>query len=431
MALLRGLRRAIRTDMKKTYYILFLLLSTAVLSWVLPWLYSLCFSERDREPFVSYSPINDCFIVTDFTNDSKAGEPDIFEVDPVTQTPGRHYTMDERDSLLPEIFVGQLSSKGQMPDSIKGVEVTMRDIRMNSWIFSSSPKDLNRSVPTVYPLMESMPARFKFEDPEVVLTMPGHVEIINIESNSLDETKTGRFAKMFADKGFSFPAKEANGNITTRKSYDNGYLIIDGDNKLYHLKMQANRPSMARIPLNDTIVPRHVFVMENADRLLYGLFTDENDNLYAINHDETYSIAKLNGVKFNPEKDRIMIMKNLFSWCVKVKSGNETKWVALDPDDYSVLAVYDFSNPTSLSKESRKWIFPFTISFTDVDDKYVYPRVGDWSWKAVWLNIVLTLIVLFAARGRNIRCTIGKAALTLVCGLFAFIPVMLMKRVAN
>lgn len=417
--------------MKKTHYILFFLLSTAVLSWILPRLYSLCFSERDREPFVCYSPIDDCFIVTDFTAGSKFDEPDIFEVDPVTQKPGRHYTMDQRDSLLPEIFVGQLSAKGMLPDSIKGVEITMRDIRMNSWIFTSSPKDLNRSVPTVYPLMESMPARFKFEDPEVVLTMPGRVEIIDIESNSIDETKTRRFDKMFADKGFTFPAKEATGNITTRKAYDNGYLIIDNANKLYHLKMQANRPSMARIRLSDTIVPRHVFVMENADRKLYGLISDEAHDLYTINHDDDYSVAKLSGIKFNPEKDRMTIIKNLFSWCVKIKSGNESTWIALDPDDYSVLAIYDFTNPTSTSRIVEKWIFPFTTSFTKADDKYVYPRIGELSWHAIFLNIVLAVIVMFGAKGPNVRCTVGKVIITLICGLFAFIPLMLMKRVSR
>ncbi len=417
--------------MKKTYYTLFLLLATAVMSWVLPWLYGLCFTERDREPFVSYSPIIDRFVVTDFNAESKTDEPEIYEVDPITQQPGRHFTMDERDSLLPEIFVGQLSAKGQLPDSIKGVEITMRDIRMNSWIFSSAPKDINRSVPTVYPLMESMPARFKFEDPEVVLTMAGAVEIIDIASNSLDETRTARFAKMFADKRFSFPAKEANANVTTRKSYDNGYLIIDADNKLYHLKMQAGRPSMARIPLDDTIAAEHVFVLENGDRLLYGLLTDAANNMYAINHDDGYSIVKLNGVRFDPEKDRIMIMKNLFSWCVKVRSGDRSKWIALAPDDYSVLAVYDFTNQTSLSRKAEKWIFPFTTRFTDPDDKYVYPRVGDWSWKALWLNVVLVIIVLIVARGKHAAGTAGRAALTLICGLFAFVPLMLMRRLSS
>ena len=417
--------------MKKTHYILFFLLSTAILSWVLPWLYSLCFSQRDREPFVSYSPLVDRFIVTDFNAVSDNDEPVIFEVDPVTQAPGRHFTMDQRDSLLPEIFVSQLSAKGMMPDSIKGIEVTMRDIRLNSWVFNSSPKDLVRSVPTVYPLMESMPARFKFEDPDVVLTMPGRVEIIDIESNSIDETKTRRFAKMFADKGFSFPAVEAIANITTRKAYDNGYLIIDNDRNLYHLKMQASRPSMARIPLSDTIVPRHVFVMENADRQLYGLVSDEGHDLYTVNHDDTYSMARLNGIKFNPETDRLTIIKNLFSWCVKVKYADRSRWIALDPEDYSVMAVYDFVTPSTLSREVEKWIFPFTTTFTSADDKYVYPRIDHLSWRAVFLNVVLAIIVMIAARGKNSRCTAGKVIITLVCGLFAFIPLMLMKRVAR
>lgn len=411
--------------MKKAHYILFFLLSTAILSWVLPWIYSLCFSARDREPFVSYSPINDRFIVTDFTC-VKSDEPDIFEVDPVTGKPGRHYTMDERDSLLPEIFVGQLSAKGALPDSIKGIEITMRDIRMNSWIFTSSPKDLKRSVPTVYPLMESMPVRFKFEDPEVVMTLDREIEITDIESNDIDELKTRRFAKMFADKGFAFPAKEAAGNVTTRKAYDNGYLIIDSDNKLYHLKMQANRPSMARIALSDTIVPHHVFVMENADRKHYGLLSDQANDLYTVNHDDTYSISKLSGIKFNPEKDRLTIIKNLFSWCVKVTSGNKSTWVALDPDDYSVLAVYSYTNPTAISTITEGWIFPFRTSFTATGDKYVYPRIGDLSWHAIFLNLALALIILLAAKGSGVRCTAAKVAVTLICGLFAFIPLMLL-----
>lgn len=417
--------------MKKTHYILFFLLSTAVLSWVLPWLYALCFAERDREPFVSYSPLTDCFIVTDFNTGSKLDEPDIFEVDPVTQAPGHHYTMDQRDSLLPEIFVSQLSAKGVMPDSIKGVEISMRDIRMNSWIFNSSAKDINRPLPTVYPLMESMPARFKFEDPEVVLTMRGCVEIIDIESNSIDKAKTRRFAKMFADKGFSLPAIEATGNVTTRKAYDNGYLIIDNDHKLYHLKMQASRPSMAHITLSDTIIPRHVFVMENTDRMLYGLISDDANDLYTVNHDESYSVSKLSGIKFNPETDRLTIIKNLFSWCVKVKSGDRSRWTALDPNDYSVLAVYDFTSPATLSRKVEKWIFPFTTSFTSADDKYVYPRISQLSWRAIILNLVLAIIVMFAAKGKNHRCTAGKVFITLVCGLFAFIPLMLIKRVSR
>ncbi len=413
--------------MKKIYYLVFTALSIAVLSWVLPWLYNLCFPERQRDPFVSYSPINDKFIVSMYTDDNKS-ERDIFEVDAFTSEVGKHYTWEQRDSLLPEVFIGQLSAKGQMPDSIKGVEITMQVVRRNSWIFSSSPRDLNRSVPTVYPLMESLPVRFKFEDPEVVMTLGDGLKIINIEANDIDETKTKRFGKMFADKGFTFPAKEAVANVTTRKGYDNGYLIIDGADNIYHLKMQANRPSMAKIELADSITPSHVFVMENADRQLYGIFTDTNNNVYAIAHDDDYTISKLPGIKFNPETDRLAIVKSLFSWNVKLNKGDDVKWVALNSDDYSVLGEYNFHHDTPVSRIVEGWIFPFTTYFTTSSDLKVYPRVGNFSWNAYILNIVLAILVFFVAKGNNIKCTIGKSIVTLIFGIFAFIPMIVLKR---
>lgn len=416
--------------MKRFYYIVFFFVSAAVMSWVLPWIFSLCFAEHNREPFVAYSPLTDSFVITDFISDKKGIDPDIYILDPATRQPSKHYTMDQRDSLLPEIFVGQLSSKGMLPDSIKGVEIDMRKIRMNSWIFTSSPKDLNRSVPTVYPVMESMPLRFKFEDPEVVMTLGSDgVSIVDIETNSLDEQKTGRFAKMFAAKGFSFPAKEAVANISTRKGYDNGYLIIDSDDRLYHLKMQAGRPSMAKIALDDSIVPVHVFVMENADRELYGLVSDKKGHLYAVSHDDAYTVRKLGGVNFDPEKEKLTVMKNLFSWCIKINSDNGTRWIALDPQSYSVIDEYAYQPQQTLGSKIKKWIFPFVTTFTSESDRYVLPRVGEFSWQALFLNIALAIIVAIAAKGADVRSTVGKSFVTLLLGIYSFIPLMLLKRV--
>ena len=416
--------------MKRLHYIIFFILSAAVLSWVLPWIFSLCFTERNREPFVAYSPLTDSFVVTEFAADGKGEATDIYTIDPLTHTPLNHFTMDQRDSLLPEIFVGQLSAKGQLPDSIKGVEINMREIRMNSWIFTSSPKDFNRAVPRVFPLMESMPARFKFEDPSVVMTLNDDgLQITDIETNRNDAQKTARFAKMFADKGFAFPAIEAAANITSRKGYDNGYLIIDADRKLYHLKMQAGRPSMARIELPDSIVPTHAYVFENADRQLYGLLSAKDGNMYAVNHDDTYSISKLSGISFDPTSEKMTIMKNLFSWCVKINSDDRTEWVALDPTTLSVMATYTYSYVSSLNRTVRQWIFPFVTTFTSTADRFVYPRIGDVSPRALVLNALLALIVIFAAKGPDRRCTAGKFVVTLLLGLFAFIPLMLIKQV--
>lgn len=412
--------------MKRFYYILVTLLATAVLSWVLPWLLSLCFPQNIADPFVSWSPINDRFIVS-IPSENGHEDPEIFDYDPATDTSSGHYTRDQRDSLLPEMYVNQLASKGLMPDSLKGIEMSMQNIRRNRWVFASFPRDINRSVPTIYPLMESMPARFELEDPKVALTMHDGVEIIDMETNSTDDVKTRRFAKMFAEKGFRFPAKEAMANITTRKAYDNGYLIIDADNNLYHLKMQVGRPSMARIELPEGAKPVHVFVTENADRMLYGLVSCEDGSLYGLERD-TYRMIKLPGVNFDPEHQRLTIIKSLFSWTIKNCRDKEIVWTALDAQNGNkLLGEYRYTYPTGARDKIEKWIFPFTTSFTSDTDLYVYPRVGNFSWHAIFLNALLAAIVAFRLRKRKTGCLVANVVLTLLFGIFIFVPILVIR----
>ena len=82
--------------MKRFYYILVTLLATAVLSWVLSWLLSLCFPQNISDPFVSWSPINDRFIVS-IPSENGHEDPEIFDYDPATATSSEHYTRDQRD----------------------------------------------------------------------------------------------------------------------------------------------------------------------------------------------------------------------------------------------------------------------------------------------------------------------------------------------
>lgn len=412
--------------MKRIYYIVVTTLSITVLSWVLPWLLSMCFPQNMSDPFVSWSPVNDRFIVSMPAGDEQ-DEPEIFDFDPATGTTTSHYNREQRDSLLPELYVNQLASKGILPDSIKGIEMSMQNVRRNRWVFTSSPRNFNRSVPTVYPLMESMPARFDLENPTVVLTMPGHVEIIDMENNSIDPTKTRRFAKMFADRGFKFPAIEANANITTRKAYDNGYLIIDANHNLYHLKMQVGRPSMARIKIPDGIVPQHVFVSEFPDRLLYGFVACEDGSLYVIERDN-YNMVKLPNVTFFPEKQRATIVKSLFSWVIKVSDDTDVYWTALDSqNNYNLLGQYHYSYPTGRLDTIKKWIFPFTVSFTSDTDLHVYPRISHVSCHAIFLNILLAAFVIYHLRHHTAGCRIANFVLTLIFGIFAFLPILFIK----
>lgn len=416
--------------MKRIYYILLTLLSIAVLSWVLPWLVTLCFPYSASEPFVGYSPINDRIVVSvhDETDIPNGMTTPYFDIDPSTGLPGNSYTEEQRDSLLPEIFANQLLAKSLMPDSVKGEEMTAPNIRRNRWMFTSLPRNINRDIATVYPLMESMPRRFDLENPSVAMILPGHVEIIDIETNSIDDVKTRRFAKMFADRGFTFPVIEATANVTTRKAYDNGYLLIDANHDLYHLKMQASRPSMARIEHPADVTPSHVFVMENGDRAHYGIVTTLEGRTFAIARDDRYSLIELPGVIFNPEKERMSILKGLFAWTIKITDSDKARYIVISNKKYDKLLEYTHTyRPDPLDNITR-WIFPFRMTFLSGNDMEVYPRLGDISWRAIFLNIILTLALATVIKKRRQQCMWPKLLITIIFGIFAFIPLVLIKR---
>ena len=191
--------------------------------------------------------------------------------------------------------------------------------------------------------------------------------------------------------------------------------------------MQVGRPSMARVDLPEGVVPTHVYVTENADRLYYGLVATADSSLYALECG-TYRMLKLPEVKVNPETQRIMIVKSLFSWVVKIADDKEITWIALDSQNgCNFLGKYHYTYPTSNLDKVEKWIFPFTISFTSDYDQHVYPRISNFSWHAIFLNILLAIAVAVILRRRTPGCRIANVVVTLIFGIFAFIPILLIK----
>lgn len=413
--------------MKKAYNILLVILSIVVLAWFLPWLYSIVFPVGSSDPFIAYSPIADKMIVSEMGNEKN---PVIYALDAEGKPESARFTKEQRDSLLPQIYFTQLMSREAMPDSINGYEMSVAALKHNQWVFSGSPRDINKVMPEVYLMMESMPARVDLEDPkEVFRFRDGQVEFINIESNAIEEGRTKRFTDIFNERGFAQPMRAWSANITSRKAYDEGYLMVDNNGDVYHTKMQAGRPYMVKVGKPDSIKAAHVFIMENIDNRQLGFVTDENNNLYVLER-AGYRLLPLAVGKFNPETDRISIVKNLFNWMVKVTDENGVRWTALDSEDYAPLASYSKTYEESASQMVASYIFPFELSFTSVSDCYAFPRIECVSWHAVFLNIVLVLILLVVYRRRHnvtARELATASIVTVVFGIFSFIPFVLIK----
>lgn len=73
------------------------------------------------------------------------------------------------------------------------------------------------------------------------------------------------------------------------------------------------------------------------------------------------------------------------------------------------------------------YIFPFTLTFTSNLDYKVYPRLTHFSWHSLFLNLLLTIVVMFAFPGKTRRSTAGKTVATLLLGVYIFIPFIVIK----
>lgn len=414
--------------MKSFSKIVLYIVAISVLSWFLPWIYALMFPTPSGEPFCSFSPVNDKWIISQASPGEK---PTIMilenEADGPTAT---IITRDQRDSLVPQLFYKELLAHDRLPDTLRGKAVSAHELRSHELMFTSSPRDIVKRTPGVWMMMESMPVRVELSDPTEVFrfTDNGEMEFIDMATNSVVPTRGKRFTETMKQRGFVFPATDLSANITSRKQYDEGYLMIDSEGKLFHVKQRGGRPYVAAIPMPDNAVAAKAFLLEEADRSILGFVADTDNNFYIIERDG-YTTFPLPVGKVNPRVENLMCMGNLFNLTFRFTGNGVSRWRAIErtPEGYQLIGSYDYVKPQTTASKVAAYIFPYTLSFVSNSDSLAYPRFANGSWNALYLNIVLALVLLAVNRKEKNGWIFAGAAVTIVCGIFSFIPFILLK----
>lgn len=328
-----------------------------LLLWQLPWCYSFFAAEGVRSPFVLYSTVSGEFVSTIFS-EAKGGV--------IRQSEsGTLYSQEEIDSVLPFFYMRQLMADERFPDTIHGVGFTPREAQLANFSFRSNPMDINVVKIPLYPLLESKSGRVDLVMPDDVFrgTESG-VEFIASKTNTIDEKKSRMFTEMMLKKGFVFPIRYISGNPTARKEYDEGYLLLDSEGKLFHLKQMVGRPYVRHIVLPADVKAKYLFITEFKDRKTLGFVTDEENRFYILNSG-TYDCVRTD-VIFNPATDVLSIFGNLFDWTVCVKNVDGLFYYALDAKDYSL--IKSLTHPNEAGGVEG-------LHFTSPNDKYVKPRI--------------------------------------------------------
>lgn len=336
-----------------------------LLLWLVPWTYSFIVSKPYKTPFTLYSGVIHDFVMLD-NSGANLERKDL---------KGNLYTESQFDSILPMFYYRQLIADEKFPKEMNGIVLTPRIPQTENFMFRHTPSNVNAPKIALYPLLESMSGRVDLKMPgDVFRITPKGIEFITIEKNQVDDEKSKRYTDALQKKGFIFPARIIAGNPTTRKDYDEGYLVTDHIGQLFHLKQVSGRPFVRKVDLPEGMHIRYIFPTEFKNRRFHAFITDDKQNLYTLQA-KTYELRKLPVPSFNPEEEGLSVIGNIFDWTLLVSSEKGETLYAVDASDYSLLKEMVQPIPEeSLGEKIGGYIFPVSIRFTSSLDKFVKMR---------------------------------------------------------
>jgi len=353
--------------MKNLRYVI-IALAVIVLAWLLPALYDLVFPRTDRMPFVVYSCLDSTFIRFESTGKQ------VRYVD----FRGQEFTKAEADSLLPLFAFRQLVAEGRLPDSLFGVELTPKKIQQNAFHFKTSPKQLNKPAVGLYTMLESASGRVDLQLPPDVfrLTKDG-LEFIDCETNTVNKAKSLSFSRELAKHGFVFPVQLIWGNGSTRKDYDNGFLLTDANDRLFQLKMVKGAPWVREIKVVESRIKWiQLFTIEPANHALVGLVVSDDHQLYAVRSNGELAHIGIN--EYDPQTMQISIVGDLMHWTITLYTENDSRYYAVDAQTFEQVAreiVPDPELPTS--QRMRQWLLPVRLHFTSWQTQLIRPVINN------------------------------------------------------
>ena len=360
-----------------------ILLGIILLAWLLPAFYELVLPRTDKTPFVVYSCLDSTFIKME-VRDKQVHYIDFR---------GREFTKSEADSLLPLFAFRQLVAEERLPDSLFGVALTPKLIQQNSFHFKTSPKQLNKPAVGLYTLLESASGRVDLVLPPDVFRLTDEgLEFVDCETNTVNRAKSLSFSRELTKHGFVFPVQLIWGNSTTRKSYDNGFLMTDSNDRLFQLKMVKGTPWVREIMTTNTCSWKQLFTLEPDNRALIGLAVSQDNRLFAVRSDgRTAPIGQQTSpsvvpctlspctLTYSPSEMQITITGDLFHWTITLYTATDTRYYAVDARTFEPVACAIIPDPEQpLSQRLERYLFPLRLRFSSWRTQLLAPYLNEY-----------------------------------------------------
>lgn len=314
-----------------------------------------------------------------------------------------------------------------MPDSINEIAIDMRTISRAKSFFRLKANEIDAPVPALFPLFESQSGRAKIDLPDDFFRITWRIDFIDAATNKVLEEKSQMFSAALFQKGFSFPAKTVSGLATPRKSIDEGYLIIDSKNQLFHMKMIKGFPYVKKIDVPESLEFRYISCVDFKNKDFYAyLFSDKNE-IYILTQDD-YQLIKWPVDGFEASNCDLKIFGDLFNYTVIIEAEDYIKAIALNPDYHVVNTYTEIWKLKERQTEGKIFVslFPAQLSMTSDNSKFIrfyFSLSSGLNW--IFFNLLLLSIhfVWLYRRKAKFKNHLADLGIVAVCGIFGFIAI--------
>lgn len=390
-----------------------ILVSVLALACILPYLFNMATAKSFRSSFSYYSSVNNMFCTNTYTDGKYIHVSENGDI----------YNRQQTDSILPMLNYRQLLADSRMPDSLQNQAVDIKKIAINNFFFRYRPVNKNRPHIQLFPLFESMSGRVRLSMPGDVFRINSRIEFINPSTNTVKEDKSKAFTKRFIEEKFSFPAKKIWGNTSSRKAYDEGYFILDSEDKLFHLKMVKGKCFISNTGFKGNI--EHLMPQEPGNREFYAFFFAKDNILKMISTDK-YKVVNIPCPKADFDTDKLSIMGNMFFWNIKLSHQGIDSLYAIKNDTKEIVATLNINYNVKENKYYN-YIFPFALYLEQGNTKYVKPIINFAVAGALIVNLLLASLFLLYTKMRKQKIYISDYIWILTCGIFGLISINIFK----
>ncbi len=371
-----------------------------------------------------FSPIYKSFIVWESTPDEMVYKDE----------QGTLLDKVEAQTKMPFIFSGNVNKWGGFPLNIDAQTFSYEEAKKNTQSMRISPRYVFSEVLAMNVLFETAPVGTQFPVPkDVVLFKENRLEFITMNDGIIDTEKSEAFSASLKNAGLVFPIKRVATNPSPLKSFDEGMMLIDAQNNLFHLKMLKDKPFVHNMHLTIPETPLYMTLEENPRKRYYGLIvTDRSVYLYTYANE----LVKLPLNAFDPTKHALMIrMSPLYQTIIQSDVTDKTQPLSYIATDiaFQPLHVKEQVSPQTLTQQFERlekglsFLTPFTLrQFSSSKGGIVFDFKGADNMLFAVMGIVFALVVYIGyVRLRHLKLNVLSLCLIVFSGIPALIALII------